>query len=560
MKKRTVLLLLAAICLTILFGCAAQPEIETQPPEIETQPLHEISEIPSTIVIGNEEKSYVRAIASRVNTLIGAENLVYTAENAPDADMRIYIGNPQELQLGSLAEELLFYDYLITVKDGNLYILSYNDKRLEEAAMVVLNEINGWYSNKTIAVPDDYAFVSNLSEVFSDNSIPYIEGYSQITAHDYDNDHYVLAMRDISADEFDAYCAKLVGEGYMLYAENEIGDNHFLTYTNEAGIMLHTYRIDYSDEARIIVAETDLLPFVSAADAEAVCTPLLHQLRSGEEMGYIIRLADGRFIIIDGGNSNSGTEDEIYSFLKRHAPDSEHIEIAAWFITHAHIDHCGGMIEFAKKYASDSSFSIQCVMFNPCESAEQMEYCGSNRKDLCAILDTYYPEVPIYKPLTGQRFTFGKTTIDILYTMSDFLPNTIAYEPDGNGGDYNVMTTVSIIDIDSTADLGDRFFVMGDTTTVACNEMSARYGAAMKCDFVQVSHHGHSPLPTGLNCRRNNATSEIYDLIDPDIALWPAETKNIAERSELEVNAHLISIVDEVVVAGRGARTFEFAK
>ena len=53
-------------------------------------------------------------------------------------------------------------------------------------------------------------------------------------------------MQDVSAEEFDAYCAKLVAEGYTLYAENEIGDNHFLTYTNEDGMLLHTYRIAYS--------------------------------------------------------------------------------------------------------------------------------------------------------------------------------------------------------------------------------------------------------------------------------------------------------------------------
>ena len=537
------------------------PDTEAQPSEAETQPLSEVSVIPSAIVIGNEEKSYVRAIATSVNTLIGADNLVYAVDNAPDADMRIYIGNPQELQLDSFANELLFFDYLVTVRDGDLYILSYNDKRLEEVAMVILKKLGGWYSNKTIAVPDDYELVSNLSEVFLYNDIPLINGSKQVTGHDFDNGHRVIAMQDVSAEEFDAYCAKLVAEGYTLYAENEIGGNRFLTYTNEAGMMLHTYRIAYSNEVRIIVAKTDLLPFVSAADTESVCTPLLHQLEGGDEMGYIIRLADGRFIIIDSGHRNTKTEDEIYAFLKEHAPDADNIKIAAWYITHSHVDHCGGMIEFVKKYASDSSISIQCVMFNPCDSAEQMEHCNSsNRNELYKVLKSYYPDVPIYKPLTGQIFTFGKTTIEILYTMSDFIPNTIAYEPDGKGGDYNVMTTVSIIDIDSTADLGDRFFVMGDTTTVACNEMSKRYGDAMKCDFVQVSHHGYSPLPTGLNCRRHGATIEIYDLIDPDIALWPAAAAAIAERSELEINAHFISIVDEVVVAGRGARTFEFTK
>ena len=560
MKKKTVLLLLAAICLTILFGCATQPEIETQQPEIETQPLSEVSVIPSAIVIGNAEKGYVRAIATSVNTLINAENQIYTVANAPDAAMRIYIGDPQELQLDALIEEVPYFGYLVTVRDGDLYILSYHDKALEEVSMTILKKISSWYSKKAIVVPDDYELISTVSADFPHADIPHLEGAKEVTGHDYDNDHRVIAMQDVSAEEFDAYCAKLAAEGYTLHVENEIGGNRFLTYTNEAGMMLHTYRIAYSNEARIITAETDLLPFVSNADVESVCTPLLNQMGGGDEMGYIIRLADGRFIIIDGGHENTGSEDDIYIFLKRNAPDPEHIEIAAWFITHAHIDHCGGIMEFAKKHASKSSISIQCFMFNPCETEEQMEHCVSSRNVLCRTLATYYPDVPIYKPLTGQIFTFGKTTIEILYTMSDFIPNTIAYEPDGKGGDYNVMTTVSMIDIDSTADLGDKFFVMGDTTTVACNEMSKRYGDAMKCDFVQVSHHGFSPLPTGLNCRRNGATIEIYDLIDPDIALWPAAAKYIAERSELEINAHFISIVDEVVIAGRGARTFEFSE
>ena len=79
----------------------------------------------------------------------------------------------------------------------------------------------------------------------------------------------------------------------------------------------------------------------------------------------------------------------------------------------------------------------------------------------------------------------------------------------------------------------------------------------MKSDFVQVSHHGLSELPTGANCRRHNATVEIYKLINPDIALWPTNAEKVQERIELEVNDYLASIVDEIVIAGNGARTFE---
>ena len=50
---------------------------------------------------------------------------------------------------------------------------------------------------------------------------------------------------------------------------------------------------------------------------------------------------------------------------------------------------------------------------------------------------------------------------------------------------------------------------------------------------------------------------EIYELIDPSIALWPASVEKAKERSVLEVNDYLMSIVDQVVIAGEGGFTFE---
>ena len=280
-------------------------------------------------------------------------------------------------------------------------------------------------------------------------------------------------------------------------------------------------------------------------------------MKAVDEEGYIIRLADGRFLVFDGGNQTEENADAIYSFLKANAPDANNIVIASWYITHAHKDHGGGFIAFAEKYGNDSSVKLESIMFNPCDTLEQMRYSTSITKKLQAAFASYYADVPVYKPLTGQVYTFGKTTIEILYTMSDFLPNTIEYEIDGKGGDYNIQSMVSLIDIDSTADLKDKFFLMGDATTKACNEISYRYGNHIKSDYVQVSHHGFVPGLTGMNCRRHGGTVEIYSLIDADIALWPTSEAKVSERIELGANAYLASIVDEIVIAGNGARTFE---
>ena len=510
------------------------------------------------VLVGDGDQNYVSAVASKINALIGVEPEIYTAETAPEGKAQILIGRPSEVGAEELGEEVPYFGYLVTARDGNVYILANHDDVLVEAATVFLQAMEGWTSKGKIQVAEDYEVKESLSETFPEGAIPSLEGGENASVHDYGNAHQVVSLEAVDKAEFEAYCSKLEAEGYQLYAENEINGNLFKTYQNSSKQMIHTYWLERYEEVRTVVATTELLPFTSNAEVDANCTPLLHQMEGVDEQGHIIRLADGRFLIVDGGEPTEENAEEIYNFLKENAPNPEKIVIAAWYITHAHSDHCGALTIFAEKYGKDSRISLECVLFNHCETTEQMFYCEpSYRLNMEVALAEYYPDVPVYKPLTGQVFTFGKTTIEILYTMSDFLPNTIAYEVDGKGGDYNVMSSVCIIDIDSTADRQDKWFVMGDTTTVACNEMCYRYGDYMKCDFVQMSHHGLSPLPTGTNCRRHCATVEIYELIDPSVALWPASTEKAKERSPLEVNDYLLSIVEQVVIAGEGGYTFE---
>lgn len=548
--KKIVLLLATACCMLMCIGCAGGSDKKVSLVSGDNSKF---------VIVGDEDKKYVSGVATKINTLIGEMPEIYDMSDVPQGQRQVVIGNPDELKVDEMISEVPYFGYFISVRDGNIYILAYHDDVLSEAVNFFLEEIEGLYTNGKIKIAGDYEVVKTVSDTYPAGDVPYLQGSENASVHDYDDAHQVVVLEGVEKEEFETYCLQLQEEGLELYQENEINGNLFMTYYNENGKMIHAYWIEHFEEARIVVANTEFLPITSNVDAESVCTPLLHQMQGEDENGYIIRMNDGRFIIVDGGVQTEKNADAIYTFLKKHAPDPNHIEIATWYITHAHADHCGGIMAFGEKYSSDNSIKVESIMYNVCESAEQMTYCKpSSNMELEVAFYTYYKDVPIYKPLTGQVYTFGKTTIEILYTMSDFMPNTIEYESDGKGGDYNVESTVCIIDIDSTAELKDRFFVMGDTTTVACNEMCYRYGDYMKCDFVQLAHHGLAALPTGENCRRHCATVEIYELIDPDIALWPSYEEKVQERIVLEANDYLASIVDEIVIAGNGARTFEF--
>ena len=429
------------------------------------------------VIVGDAEQSYVSAVATKFNTVAGVTPEVYALENVPKDQMRIVVGNPDKLKVGELISEVPYFGHLTRIYDGDLYILAYHDDILVEAVNAFLGELEDWYSNGKMKIAGDYEISENVSEAFPVAEVPYLEGGENASVHDCDDEHQMVLLEGVEKKEFEAYCDKLTASGYALYSENEINGNLFKTYSNKKGTMIHTYWTEYFEEVRTIVANTTLLPIQSNVDGESVCTPLLHQLKGSEEEGYIIRLADGRFIIFDGGNATEENADAIYTFLKENAADPNNIAIATWYITHGHGDHVGAFLAFSQKYAGDSSIEVESFMYNSCDTTEQMMYCNPSYKlDLGVAFSTYYADVPVYKPMTGQVYTFGKTTIEILYTMSDFLPNTIQYESDGKGGDYNVQSMVCIVDIDSTADLKDRWFVMGDTTTVACNEMCYRYG------------------------------------------------------------------------------------
>jgi hypothetical protein len=266
-------------------------------------------------------------------------------------------------------------------------------------------------------------------------------------------------------------------------------------------------------------------------------------------MGFIIRLHDGRFIIIDGGNYSSTHTDnltEIYDFLKANAPDPNNIVIASWIITHGHSDHTEAFVGFANKYYKDKTIKLESVLFNPCETAEQTQFATFTTADVYSALSSKYPNVPVCKPLSGQKYIFSKTTIEILYTMPDYLPNVIANEGDGantatKSGNGNVQTMVFLMDLVAGDGKSNNLMILGDTVTDACNEMSARYGSYLESMYMQASHHG---LAQGANAklyyRRNNSTVEFYGLVNPKTVFWSTTQEKFEERSVREVNKYLI--------------------
>jgi glyoxylase-like metal-dependent hydrolase (beta-lactamase superfamily II) len=80
-------------------------------------------------------------------------------------------------------------------------------------------------------------------------------------------------------------------------------------------------------------------------------------------MGYVIRLADGSFIVYDGGYTKRLPE--LWNVLTTLNGGEEGIVIRAWLLTHAHGDHYAAFRAFAPLYADN--VTLETVMISPVE-------------------------------------------------------------------------------------------------------------------------------------------------------------------------------------------------
>ena len=95
---------------------------------------------------------------------------------------------------------------------------------------------------------------------------------------------------------------------------------------------------------------------------------------------------------------------------------------------------------------------------------------------------------------------------------------------------------------------GQKIFIGGDVETLGSDTIASMYSDAdLKCDFMQLCHHGYY-----------GGSTAMYGKINPEIVVWPA-AKTFAESNKgIDVNKYWLSNpnVKEVYIAGDGEVTF----
>ena len=374
------------------------------------------------------------------------------------------------------------------------------------------------YSNSTSPfsiLPSAYgATADSKTANYESNTLTKVYYYQEITRAQFTN--YINALKSAGYSEMQNYS---IGDSVYYLLQNGV----YTVYASR--IPCNGYTGGEKHRARVYVEPygADFNTTKAASAKSTLCTAQLWQLnvdnwysKSSGGACYVMRLTDGRFLVVDSGFGSSYEADNIYKILyENNVRDGEPV-IAGWFFTHCHTDHVGGFQRFTKEgHGTDVIIEAFYINFPSHEvglASSETSGDGMALSDVNAtrIMMTSYPDAKVYKVHSGMSFGFADATVTILYTHEDagqsYWSGTTLYKNElYNGNDTTMMFQVKIGD--------EKILFTGDSYKGAENAVYYTFPASSYASkFVTVSHHSYEGL-----------SKAFYQAVAPTVALWPMD-------------------------------------
>ncbi len=449
----------------------------------------------------------------------------------------ILVGNVKYPEAEQVRNELGKEEYAVRAVGNKLVIAAHFSRTMQRAGDLLLKEIADVGNNQ------EKSIVLHVTEEWKGQEQEYLLSFPEFTdvtpSIEQDNGlkTLMLGYTGVRVASFEAYCEKVLAEGYSLAQSNQIADNLFRTYRNEIGELhvayypsgisgtLHIFANRFYQTAPI-PPKTYSYQKIAEATLHVMSLDYSHRsVYDGHGMNHVYTLEDGRYIVMDGGYSSSTSSSKdakrIYDYLvaNNRRPDGK-VVIAAWYLTHSDGDHIGAFESFMSQYRGQVT----------------VEYCIANGQPSNGWMNATLPNIlqasgtKLIKAHTGQVISFCNTDLEVLHTYENLYPGS-----DPNNNDSSLVIRIH--------QNGHTMLFVGDAGTKVCNKMLSLYGDAFKSDIFQVNHHAHS----GGTWEFYNAASKQYTLwtcskeafFYRTIGTYVDETHSIVDRSVLAANRNL---------------------
>ena len=535
-RRAVSLCILTLLCVLPLPGCEGGAgdvtTAQTEGTSAQTQP----SEEPSTFTVASEGTVKcaivrpVEATAAEIDAAVRIRQQLlsmfpgsnvtlrddFSKDGKYDSDSpEILVGNTGYPETREVFSETGYGKAVVRISGAKLCVFSATDSGISFAAGKACEIFSSLLSSGSVVFGKNDEYSLEISKPLS--TLPYFEGGLYSSVYCSGDKAYQVYVSGATPEMLDAYLSKLSAAGFEKTSDREIEKNRFCVLTGN-GTAVTAYYTDTNRTVRII-AEPESNLYVSAEwDGNAVTTPILtmigrryapgnRYLDTEAESGlmcFVLRLSDGRFVVVDGGvyDGTASYSQAIYAKMREQAPDPSKIVIAAWIITHSHNDHVGGFCSFAATYSKNVTLESFHANFPDETTFTSAGETTNDYKRTVSALKSYFPGTKVYKMHTGQQFRIADALFEVYYTHEDFVTRTRTVGTVTNN--WNNSSLIFSVDI-----AGQRIMFTGDSQEIPNNLTASVFGSYLKSDILQVCHHG------GVG-----GTNALYRAIDPEIALY----------------------------------------
>lgn len=344
----------------------------------------------------------------------------------------------------------------------------------------------------------------------------------------------MFVYSDITEKDFLEYEKKLENSGYVVSQRHDIAGNIHFTLKGK-GLTVQFYYNPCSSSARLIADGYTVGLTTQKTETNRVCNTELYQFETDHSlidcgMCYIIRCADNSFFVIDSAHFYSiHDNDRIHDFLRSITPENEKIRIAGWFVSHGHEDHICKFKDYLLYNMADTE--IERIYFNFIDDnhRDNANWDDSGKSFRKSFLEVVKQSgIPVVKLHTGQRFYVRNLEFEVLCTHEDVYPASCA--------DYNNSSTVLMMTAENT-----KVLFPGDASAESSIVLENRYKDYLKCDIVQLSHHGH-----------HGTSARFYEYASAPVVLCPNTEIKINEEDHIPANKVAKAIAEEFYISANG--------
>lgn len=494
----------------------------------------------------DEERAVFDALRDELSEITGkrprlSTDFLAAGESYDDNEFAIIVGRTGFEESKQLYSELGFGECRIQLI-GRKLVIGFLDTEVAMEAIYSLGDILASAFKDGEIIADESIRIAKVTDEIITKLPAYGNGIIEgVVAGG--NGSNTAVIGETSLEDYQAYLSSLSSEnGYTLYAENTIENNRYATYVSEQYVItaIHT-PVTSQTRLTIETAADNPLPPLEPEVYEVTCDSTVTQMgveSTGRQNGmcYIIKLADGSFMVFDGGDQRC--IDLFINTITSLADDPNNITIAAWVITHLHNDHAYMLRDLSAREDFMAIAKVERFIWNR-PSKLQMANVGdqSENDELLYQSMKSFEGATVYTAYAGQVY-YIRNAVYTVYSSTEMLEPFVM-------GSYNDANVIGLLEID-----GRLLFFPGDSDRTQTTNLVKLYGEGLRCDLLQVIHHGH-----------NGGDTESYMLFDPITVLWPVgsdryynEWDGNAPFSEWECNEWFFneeSSVENIYVAGK---------